>query len=155
MCFPPLRALFLRPRGLARQDLCDDEKPGAAMSWHAVYKVAKRVPRGCVITYGQLARMARIDGGARAVGRALASCPADSGIPWHRVVGAGGRILLQEPKAALQRRLLEAEKVQFLMGGVDLHRYAWEPKPRRRSNRTDLTRGSTRRAGRWKVQDRQ
>jgi methylated-DNA-protein-cysteine methyltransferase related protein len=101
------------------------------MSWSAVYKLVKRVPRGQVITYGQLARAARIGGGARAAGRALASCPAGGGIPWHRVVGAGGRILLREPRAGLQRRLLEAEGVDFLGGRVDLRHYGWGQRPRR------------------------
>src|SRR2546426_5643847 len=60
------------------------------MSWAPVYRLVKRIPRGRVITYGQLARALRLRGGARAAGRAMAACPAGRGIPWHRVGGAGG-----------------------------------------------------------------
>ena len=57
-----------------------------------------------MITYGHLARSRELPGGARAAGWAMAACPRGQGIPWQRVVGAGGRILLQEPRASLQRR---------------------------------------------------
>ena len=51
----------------------------------------------------------RLRAGARAVGYAMAACPSGEGIPWHRVLGAGGRIRVPEPHAALQRKLLETE----------------------------------------------
>jgi len=95
------------------------------MSWAPVYRLVKRIPRGRVITYGQLARALRLRGGARAAGRAMAACPAGRGIPWHRVVGAGGRILLREPHAALQRRLLESEGTRLIEGRVDVARHCW------------------------------
>src|SRR5713226_7711145 len=91
----------------------------------AVYRLVKRIPRGRVITYGQLARALRLRGGARAAGRAMAACPPRRGIPWHRVVGAGGRILLREPHAALQRRLLESEGTRLIEGRVDVARHGW------------------------------
>jgi methylated-DNA-protein-cysteine methyltransferase-like protein len=89
------------------------------------YRILKRVPRGRVITYAQLARMAGLPGGARTAGRAMAGCPQGRGIPWHRVVGAGGRILVREPYASLQRRLLEAEDVERTGARIDLGRYGW------------------------------
>jgi len=95
------------------------------MSWAPVYRLVKRIPRGRVITYGQLARALRLRGGARAAGRAMAACPAGRGIPWHRVVGAGGRILLREPHAALQRRLLESEGTRLIEGRVDVAQHGW------------------------------
>ena len=98
------------------------------MSWAAVYQLVKRVPRGRVITYGQLARALKLRGGARAGGRAMAACPGGRGIPWHRVVGADGRILLREPSASLQRRLLESEGTRLVEGRVDLARYGWSPR---------------------------
>src|SRR5947209_20341782 len=79
------------------------------MSWAPVYRLVKRIPRGRVMTYGQLARALRLRGGARTAGRAMAACPSGRGIPWHRVVGAGGRLLLREPNVSLQRKLLETE----------------------------------------------
>jgi methylated-DNA-protein-cysteine methyltransferase related protein len=97
------------------------------MSWSAVYRIVKQIPRGRVLTYGQLARALRLRGGARAAGRAMAACPAGRGIPWHRVVGAGGRILVREPGAALQRRLLESEDTRLVAGRVDLARHQWSP----------------------------
>jgi methylated-DNA-protein-cysteine methyltransferase related protein len=93
--------------------------------WEAIYAMVKRVPRGRVLTYGQLARAVRLRGGARAAGRALAACPKGRGIPWHRVVGAGGRILVREPVAAFQKRLLEAERVPVRTGRVDLAAFGW------------------------------
>src|SRR5947209_8290124 len=95
------------------------------MTWKAVYDFVKRVPKGRVITYGQLAQAVRLPGGARAAGWAMGACPAGRGIPWHRVVGAGGRILLQEPRASLQRRLLESEGTRLIEGRVDVARHGW------------------------------
>ena len=103
-------------------------------SWTALYEIVKRIPKGRVITYGQLARAAKLRGGAREAGHALAACPQGQGIPWHRVVGAGGRLLVREPYASLQRQLLGAEGA--LAGNrADLKRHGWEPpkRPRRSS----------------------
>jgi methylated-DNA-protein-cysteine methyltransferase related protein len=103
------------------------------LSWEPVYRVVTKIPRGRVATYGQLAKMLRLAGGARAVGYALAASPAGRGIPWHRVLGAGGRIRVPEPHAALQRRLLEAEGVAIEGGRVDLAHYGWTPLTKKRS----------------------
>ncbi|MGA8366039.1 MAG: MGMT family protein [Candidatus Acidiferrales bacterium] len=97
------------------------------MSWEPVYGLVKKIPRGRVTTYGQLAKALRLAGGARAIGYALAACPAGRGIPWHRVLGAGGRIRVPEPHAALQRRLLETEGVAIERGRVNLARFGWPP----------------------------
>ena len=48
----------------------------------------------------------------------MAATPRGRGIPWHRVLGAGGRLLVREPYASLQRRLLESEGVRFIEGHV-------------------------------------
>ena len=98
------------------------------MAWTAVYRYVKKIPRGRVITYGQLARALKLPGGARTAGRAMAACPSGRGIPWHRVVGAGGRILIREPYASLQRRLLESEGTRLVSGHVDMSRHAWAPR---------------------------
>ncbi len=107
-------------------------KGGTAASWEPVYQLVKRIPRGRVITYGQLAKALRLRGGARTAGYAMAGCPNGRGIPWHRVVGAGGRILIREPLASLQRRLLESEGTTVTGSRVDLPRHNWAP-PRRHS----------------------
>jgi len=98
------------------------------MSWDPVYRLVKRVPRGRVVTYGQIARALRLRGGARTAGRAMAASPSGRGIPWHRVVGAGGRLLIPEPYASLQRKMLASEGVRIVEGRVDLKKCGWELK---------------------------
>ncbi len=104
------------------------------MSWAAVYRLVKRIPRGRVMSYAAIARKLRLRGGARSAGRAMAGCPAGLGIPWHRVVGSDGRILIAGPHEALQKRLLESEGTNLSQGGVDMGQYGWWPegKPRRK-----------------------
>lgn len=97
-------------------------------SWDYIYRAVKRIPRGRVVTYGQLAKSLRVPGGARTVGFAMAGCPSGRGIPWHRVVGAGGRLLPREPYASKQRMLLETEGTTFAGMKVDLAAHAWQPK---------------------------
>lgn len=84
------------------------------MHWNSVYVLVKKIPRGRVMTYGAVARVLKLRGGARSAGRAMAACPSGEAIPWHRVVGAGGRLLIREPNASLQRKLLESEGVRVL-----------------------------------------
>ncbi|MGC1187036.1 MAG: MGMT family protein [Candidatus Acidiferrales bacterium] len=95
-------------------------------SWEPVFRFVKSIPRGRVISYGELARALCLPGGARTAGRAMAATPRGRGIPWHRVTGAGGRILCREPYASLQRRLLQSEAVGFIEGRVDWKRHAWK-----------------------------
>jgi methylated-DNA-protein-cysteine methyltransferase-like protein len=98
-----------------------------AGAWSGVYILVKRIPKGRVITYGQLARATRLPGGARAAGRAMAACPRGQAIPWHRVIAAGGRIAVREPFAGLQRRLLESEGIRLVNGRVPLADHPWAP----------------------------
>ena len=103
------------------------------MNWKSVYDLVKRVPRGRVITYGQVAKALRLPGGARAAGRAMAASPSGHGIPWHRVVGAAGRLLLREPNTSLQRKLLESEGVQIVEKRIrDFDRHQWRSPIRKR-----------------------
>ncbi|MGC1107648.1 MAG: MGMT family protein [Candidatus Acidiferrales bacterium] len=95
--------------------------------WKRIYETVKRIPRGRVVTYGSLARLLHVRGGARTVGFAMAGCPSGQGIPWHRVVGAGGRLLPREPYASKQRMLLETEGTTFLGMKVDLATHEWKP----------------------------
>ena len=85
------------------------------MNWKIVYKLVKKIPRGRVATYGQIAKSLKLPGGARTAGRAMAACPSGRGIPWHRVVGAGGKLLIREPYASLQRKLLESEGLHLVL----------------------------------------
>ncbi len=97
------------------------------MSWDAVYRLVQLIPRGRVLTYGALARSLRLRGGARSAGRAMAATPSGKGIPWHRVVGERGKILIREPYASLQRKLLESEGVKVVESRLDLKRYLGTP----------------------------
>jgi methylated-DNA-protein-cysteine methyltransferase-like protein len=99
--------------------------------WDKVYKLVKRIPRGRVVTYGQLAQMLDLSGGARTAGYAIAGCPSGQGIPWHRVVGAGGKLLPREPYGSKQRRLLESEGTQFAGMSVDMAAHQWQPQKSR------------------------
>jgi methylated-DNA-protein-cysteine methyltransferase related protein len=102
----------------------------AVPSWEPVYRFVKKIPRGSVVSYGQVAKALRLPGGARTAGRAMAATPRGRGIPWHRVLGAGGKLLPREPYASLQRRLLESEGVGFIEGRVDWKRHALKKLPR-------------------------
>ena len=97
------------------------------MTWNPVYAFVKRIPRGRVITYGGLAKALRLRGGARSAGRAMAASPSGKGVPWHRVVGYGGKLLIREPYASLQRKLLESEGVTLREFRVDMKKHTWKP----------------------------
>lgn len=96
-------------------------------SWDPVYRLVKQIPRGRVTTYGALAKALHLRGGARTAGRAMAATPSGKGIPWHRVVGDRGKLLIREPYASLQRKLLESEGVSLLESRVDLKAHSWSP----------------------------
>jgi methylated-DNA-protein-cysteine methyltransferase-like protein len=100
------------------------------MSWDPVYRLVQQIPRGRVLTYGALARALRLPGGARSAGRAMSQAPSGKGIPWHRVLGAGGKILIREPHASLQRKLLESEGVPVVESRIDLKAHLWKPVPK-------------------------
>jgi methylated-DNA-protein-cysteine methyltransferase-like protein len=92
----------------------------------SILETVMRIPVGRVATYGQVARAAGLPGRARLVGRSLKGLGPDSFVPWHRVVGAGGRISIpSEGGAHLQRDLLAAEGIRFRGACVDLERHAW------------------------------
>jgi methylated-DNA-protein-cysteine methyltransferase related protein len=103
------------------------------MSWSTVYAFVKLIPRGRVITYGGLAKALSLRGGARSAGRAMAASPSGKGIPWHRVVGFGGKLLIREPYASLQRKLLESEGVRMTERRVNMKLHAWAPAKKAKS----------------------
>lgn len=96
-----------------------------------IYAIVRRIPRGRVATYGQIARLAGLPGHARQVGYALHALPDNGGVPWHRVINARGAISLRSYHGGdhLQRMLLDAEGVRFGWDGrVSLDRYGWRPR---------------------------
>ena len=95
------------------------------VSWEPVYRFVKQIPRGRVLSYGAVAKAIGLRGGARTAGHAMAACPSGRGIPWHRVLGAGGKLLIREPYASLQRKLLESEGVEMTERRVNMKRHEW------------------------------
>lgn len=103
-------------------------------SYRRIYRVVRRIPRGRVATYGQVALLAGLPGHARQVGYALHALSWDSEVPWQRVINAQGTISPRaDPQwADMQRQLLEREGVAFSWDGrLDLGRYAWRQARRR------------------------
>jgi methylated-DNA-protein-cysteine methyltransferase related protein len=99
-----------------------------------IYDAVRAVPRGRVVTYGQIASMLGFPRHARMVGRALRAL-GDESVPWHRVVNAGGDISprTRGDSHELQRLLLEAEGVEFnRQGRIDLERVRWDEDHRER-----------------------
>ncbi len=84
-----------------------------------VQRIVRVIPRGKVATYGSVARAAGYPGTARQVAWALRGVTAP-GLPWQRVLGSGGRILLKGEPGLHQRTLLELEGVLFKNSRVDL-----------------------------------
>jgi methylated-DNA-protein-cysteine methyltransferase-like protein len=72
----------------------------------------------------------------------MAATPRGKGIPWHRVLGAGGKILIREPYASLQKRLLESEGIHVLESRINLKKHLWNP-PRKKSSTVKNTRSSS------------
>jgi methylated-DNA-protein-cysteine methyltransferase related protein len=102
----------------SRKPVAADDNPALQAFWHAVCAI----PRGQVSTYGAVARAAGFPGRARQAGFALRVAPEGLHLPWHRVVGAGGRIVF--PKSSRehkeQARRLRAEGVSVQNGRVML-----------------------------------
>ena len=128
----------------------DDAAPARPGPFAAVYAVVRQVPRGRVVTYGQISALLGGVISPAAVGWALHGCPA--GVPWQRVVNARGGLSterLPDGPPGLQRALLEAEGVEFRADGtLDLARFRHEPasptiEPRR-GKAPDARKGTTR-----------
>ena len=108
-------------------------------TWEKYYAVIRRIPKGRVATYGQVARLAGRPRHARQVGYALYALPAGTNLPWHRVVNATGGLSVGRvtPGGDLKQRFrLEREGVAFRLNGrIPLERYGWTGRrsdPRRR-----------------------
>jgi methylated-DNA-protein-cysteine methyltransferase-like protein len=112
-----------------------DVEGDQAKVFSRVYDLCRRIPKGRVMTYGQIATLVAGRLSPRAVGWAMHGCP--EGVPWHRVVNASGGISTERMPnipPGLQRALLRAEGVRFRRNGtLDLERYRWSPaaRPRR------------------------
>jgi methylated-DNA-protein-cysteine methyltransferase related protein len=90
--------------------------------FEAIQRIVLQIPRGKVATYGDVARAAGYPGTARQVAWALRNADL-RGIPWQRVLGQGGKVLLPGAAGLHQRTLLELEGVRFLGSRVDMRHY--------------------------------
>jgi methylated-DNA-protein-cysteine methyltransferase-like protein len=93
-----------------------DENPAI----QAIWDVVARIPAGTVSTYGDVARAAGLPGRARQTGYALKNTPEGLHLPWHRVVGAGGKIVFPPGSSAFreQARRLRSEGIEVKGGRV-------------------------------------
>jgi len=110
-------------------------------SYGRIYAVVRRIPRGRVATYGQVALLAGLPRQPRLVGYAMHALPNGTDLPWHRVINAQGRVSARSGDDAgglRQRVLLEAEGLRFdAAGRISLARHGWKP---RRAGRTMASR---------------
>jgi methylated-DNA-protein-cysteine methyltransferase-like protein len=111
---------LLRPLSAARARGAGAAAPEVSPALEALWQVIAQIPRGCASTYGDVARAAGLPGRARQAAYALRMSPPQLHLPWHRVVGAGGRIVF--PRASRnfreQARRLRAEGVTVRDGRV-------------------------------------
>lgn len=123
--------------------------------YRAIRAVIRRIPRGTVATYGQVAELAGIPRGARVAAAALKTSSRADRLPWQRVIGkrgkTQGRIAIHDPVgAAIQRQLLLEEGVAVTDRGlVALDEFGWLPttgSSRAASPRRPPRSGSKRRA---------
>jgi len=117
-------------------------------AFEKIYRLVLRIPRGRVMTYGQIARILEERYSPRLVGWAMHATPRDGrNIPWHRVINSQGgistgRIILTEPD--VQRLLLEEEGVVFnARGHCDLSVYQWSPRQRAAQVKLNAVRART------------
>ena len=99
--------------------------------YQRIYAVVRRIPRGRVASYGQIAKLAGLPGRARQVGYAMFALSKGTTVPWQRVINAQGRVSRRRvPGAELtQRMLLEREGVRFSPSGrIELRRFGWKPR---------------------------
>jgi methylated-DNA-protein-cysteine methyltransferase-like protein len=98
----------------------------SASFFRRVYALVRSVPRGRVVTYGQIARALGAPRAARTVGWAMRDCPAD--VPWQRVVNARGAISLCPTTGCHEQRArLKEEGIRFDRSGrIDLNQYGWK-----------------------------
>lgn len=97
-------------------------------TFEKIYEVVKRIPKGKVATYGQVARLAGNSDWSRVVGYALHANPDPDNIPCFRVVNRFGKLA---PAFAFggadeQARLLRADGIEVINNSVDLNKYLWD-----------------------------
>jgi len=100
-------------------------------NYEQIYAAVRRIPRGRVATYGQIAALAGLPRQARMVGYALSALPESRPLPWHRVINAKGEVSVRSEPGfeRVQRALLEREGIEFdARDRVSLARFRWHPR---------------------------
>lgn len=99
------------------------------MPTNNIFQVLAAIPEGKVLTYGAVAKMAGLGRAARHVGTTLSKLPEDTTLPWHRVLGANGKITLphNHPSHTEQCARLRAEGIAVNAGKIRLRDYLWQP----------------------------
>jgi len=94
----------------------------------SVWQVVQGIPRGHVLTYGEVARLAGMSRAARRVSMAMRRAPREMDLPWHRVINSQGKISFPADSEGFreQKELLEEEGVIFLKGRIDLNRFGYK-----------------------------
>jgi methylated-DNA-protein-cysteine methyltransferase-like protein len=102
-------------------------------AYQRIYAVVRRIPRGKVATYGQVATLAGLTNAARQVGYALHGLRASTALPWHRVINSAGRISLSAEVGGIEQRfrLLKEGVLVDEAGRIPLARYQWRSRARR------------------------
>lgn len=101
-----------------------------------VLSLIKKIPKGKVASYGQIAQLAGKPQGSRGVGWILNSCTEAYDLPWQRVINSQGKISFPKNSKQYkeQKKLLLKEKVQFLDNdSVDMEKYAWKKTIRKKA----------------------
>jgi methylated-DNA-protein-cysteine methyltransferase related protein len=94
-----------------------------------IWRTVERIPRGKVASYGTVATLSGFPRQARLAGYALHNLPGGTGIPWHRVINAKGKISLPGKRGEEQERLLRKEGIVFTQGIIDMLKCEWRPGP--------------------------
>jgi methylated-DNA-protein-cysteine methyltransferase related protein len=122
-----------------------EKDPTKTSMFTDMLRQVRKVPRGKVATYGDIAYAAGYPGAARQVAWALHA--ESAGLPWHRIVGAGGTILLTGEHGFEQRMHLQAEGVSFLGLKVNMvahHHSFFLQQPAKKKPARKLAKGASR-----------
>jgi methylated-DNA-protein-cysteine methyltransferase-like protein len=117
--------------GGARKATSINGRAARAVDFTARVKaVLRAIPRGRIVSYGQVAQLAGNPGASRQVVRILHTCAGPERLPWHRVLRKNGEIALPPGRGGEEQRArLEEEGVEFGFGDrVDLDRFGWRPR---------------------------
>lgn len=121
-----------RSKKAAKKQSAKQQVVKAVSEADLILAAVRRIPRGRVSTYGNIAAVAGLPRRARLVGTTLKHAPASRDLPWFRVINSSGRISLPagSDSYARQKKKLEAEGVIFRGDRVDMKRYGWPPRDR-------------------------